>query len=45
MTLRTQNKNFSSSRPVVMGILNVTPDSLSDGGHYNQIDSALRHCE
>lgn len=45
LTLRTQNKNFSSSRPVVMGILNVTPDSFSDGGHYNQIDSALRHCE
>ena len=45
LTLKTQNKNFSSSRPVVMGILNVTPDSFSDGGHYNQIDSALRHCE
>lgn len=45
LTLRTQNKNFSSLRPVVMGILNVTPDSFSDGGHYNQIDSALRHCE
>ena len=45
LTLRTQNKNFSSSRPVMMGILNVTPDSFSDGGHYNQIDSALRHCE
>ena len=45
LTLKTQNKNSSSSRPVVMGILNVTPDSFSDGGHYNQIDSALRHCE
>ena len=45
LTLKTQNKNFSSSHPVVMGILNVTPDSFSDGGHYNQIDSALRHCE
>ena len=28
-----------------MGILNVTPDSFSDGGCYIQIDSALRHCE
>jgi dihydropteroate synthase len=25
----------------VMGVLNVTPDSFSDGGHFNQIDSAL----
>ena len=32
-------------RPAVMGILNVTPDSFSDGGCYTQIDSALRHCE
>ena len=45
LTLKTQNKNFSSSHPMVMGILNVTPDSFSDGGHYNQIDCALRHCE
>ena len=28
-----------------MGILNVTPDSFSDGGCFNQIDNALRHCE
>jgi dihydropteroate synthase len=28
-----------------MGILNVTPDSFSDGGRYNQIDKALRHCK
>jgi dihydropteroate synthase len=26
-----------------MGILNITPDSFSDGGRYNQIDEALRH--
>lgn len=30
---------------VVMGILNVTPDSFSDGGKYGQIDEALRHAE
>ncbi len=29
----------------IMGILNVTPDSFSDGGKYNQCDAALRHCE
>ncbi|MDT8901274.1 dihydropteroate synthase [Anaeroselena agilis] len=32
-------------RTVVMGILNVTPDSFSDGGRYNRIDAALRHAE
>jgi len=29
----------------VMGILNVTPDSFSDGGKYNTSDAALFHCE
>lgn len=29
----------------VMGILNVTPDSFSDGGKYNQMDTALFHVE
>ena len=29
----------------VMGILNVTPDSFSDGGSYNSIYPALEHCE
>ena len=29
----------------IMGILNVTPDSFSDGGKFNQIDAALRHAE
>lgn len=31
------------TRPQVMGILNVTPDSFSDGGLFHQRDSALRH--
>src|SRR5690606_34324326 len=31
------------SRPHVMGILNVTPDSFSDGGSYTERDAALRH--
>lgn len=30
---------------VIMGILNVTPDSFSDGGKYNAIDEALRHAK
>ena len=30
---------------VIMGILNVTPDSFSDGGKYGRIDAALKHAE
>ena len=33
------------TRPKVMGIVNVTPDSFSDGGCYAATSSALRHCE
>lgn len=29
----------------VMGVLNVTPDSFSDGGHYTSVDAALRRAE
>ena len=29
----------------VMGILNVTPDSFSDGGKWNRLDAALAHTE
>ena len=32
-------------KPIVMGILNVTPDSFSDGGRFNDKDKALRHVE
>lgn len=32
-------------RTLVMGILNVTPDSFSDGGKFNSIDHALKHME
>ena len=32
-------------RPLVMGILNVTPDSFSDGGHYARPDLALNHAQ
>lgn len=32
-------------RPTVVGILNVTPDSFSDGGHFLQLDRALQHAE
>ena len=33
------------SRTYIMGILNVTPDSFSDGGKFNSIDRALMHAE
>ena len=35
----------TDSRPVIMGILNVTPDSFSDGGKFNRIDAALTQAE
>ena len=36
------NKEFKlNEKPYVMGILNVTPDSFSDGGTHNKFDDAL----
>jgi len=32
-------------RTLVMGVLNVTPDSFSDGGHFNSLDAAVSHAE
>ncbi|MGB1197515.1 MAG: dihydropteroate synthase [Thalassotalea sp.] len=37
--------SLSLANPLVMGILNVTPDSFSDGGQFNQIDLALTQVE
>ena len=40
------NKEFDTNNNVyVMGILNVTPDSFSDGSRYNSMDKALKHAE
>jgi dihydropteroate synthase len=33
------------NKPLIMGILNVTPDSFSDGGRYHSIETALRQTE
>lgn len=33
------------NEPIIMGILNVTPDSFSDGGKFNSIDAALKRTE
>lgn len=39
-------KNFDTDHETyIMGILNVTPDSFSDGGNFNCLDAALRHTE
>lgn len=38
--------NFAGDKKTfIMGVLNVTPDSFSDGGKFNNIDAALRHVE
>lgn len=40
------NKNFDTEKHTyIMGILNVTPDSFSDGGRYQRLDAALRHAD
>jgi dihydropteroate synthase len=35
----------SRRRPLVMGVLNVTPDSFTDGGRFGLLDAALAHAE
>lgn len=41
----SRDKNLDLSQPHVMGILNVTPDSFSDGGQFTAIDSAITHAK
>ncbi len=36
---------INGDRPVIMGILNVTPDSFSDGGKFSGLDAAMRQVE
>lgn len=44
--MKIGNREFQTQgHTYVMGILNVTPDSFSDGGRWNDRDSALRHVE
>ena len=43
MILRCGPHRLDLSRPLVMGIVNVTPDSFSDGGHHLKTDAALNH--
>lgn len=44
-TLSCGARTLDLSAPVVMGVLNVTPDSFSDGGRYTSLDAALRQAE
>lgn len=43
MQLISKGLSLSLDRPHVMGILNVTPDSFSDGGNFNQLERAMTH--
>lgn len=43
MLLHCGQFQLDLSRPLVMGIVNVTPDSFSDGGQYARRDAALAH--
>ena len=45
MIWQTSRFAIDLARPQVMGIVNVTPDSFSDGGRHGSTVAALRHCE
>lgn len=45
MIWRCATYEFDTRMPIVMGILNVTPDSFSDGGQHDGFDAALAHAE
>src|SRR3954447_6552060 len=42
---QTSRFRIDLSRPRVMGIVNVTPDSFSDGGRFATADAARAHCD
>jgi len=41
--LKLRTRTIDLSRPIVMGVLNVTPDSFSDGGRFNDTQRATAH--
>ncbi|MCG9596478.1 dihydropteroate synthase [Vibrio sp. Isolate25] len=45
MILKANNKTLDLSEPQVMGILNVTPDSFSDGGQFQALEDALNQAQ
>jgi len=44
MFWQTTNHRIDLTTPKVMGIVNVTPDSFSDGGSFGEVRSAIDHC-
>jgi len=44
-TLNCRGRLLDLSAPIVMGILNVTPDSFYDGGKYGDLSTTLKHAE
>ncbi len=45
MIWQTSRFRIDLTRPQVMGIVNVTPDSFSDGGRFARADAARAHCD
>jgi len=45
MEIKLNQHCIDLTYPQVMGILNMTPDSFSDGGHYNNLDDAMRRVD
>ena len=45
MVWQIRDRQLDFDRPLVMGILNVTPDSFSDGGQFYSVDNAFAHAE
>lgn len=45
MILTSKGRKLDLAAPQIMGILNVTPDSFSDGARYQHLDKALFHAE
>ncbi len=45
MYWQTSHRKLDLRKPLVMAILNVTPDSFSDGGRFADADAAVRHAE
>jgi dihydropteroate synthase len=45
MILQCGKYRLALDRPLIMGVVNVTPDSFSDGGHYLSLDAAVAHAQ
>jgi dihydropteroate synthase len=45
MIWRVRNRSLTLDRPLVMGIVNVTPDSFSDGGRHFEPTQAIQHAQ